>query len=175
MSAQDPGATAGAGLISRGSFAAAFVLSIVGLLRLASDLLTDVQPDWSAALAGSAYRYLVRGASDGTLLGTLNVQYFKVFAIPCGVSVAFFLHLVVAGGLRAAQARWRQRSTRVAGVGSLLAICTFIELEKAHGLLGLGFGGLLAGEASWLNHVVHVAGAALAWRLMRALRYPASS
>jgi len=172
MTRPHEGGDVDAGLISRGSFSAAFVLGLLGLLRLASDMLTDVNPSWSAALAGTPYRYLVRGATDGTLLGNLNVQYFKLLAIPCGVSVAFFINLVVAGSLEGAQARWRPRSARAAAVGSLLLVCTLIELEKEHHWLGLGFGGLLAGEEVWINHTLHLVGAVFAWLLMSRLRYP---
>jgi hypothetical protein len=87
------------------------------------------------------------------------------------VGVAFFLNLVVAGGLSAAEQRWRTLSARLFCIGSLLAVCTFIEVEKASEVFGLGLAGVLEGELSASNHALHALSAALGWWLMRALHY----
>jgi hypothetical protein len=71
--------------IGRASFAVAGVLAIIGFMRLGSDMLTDVNATWAQGLDGSWLRYLVRSATDGTWAGDLNVQYFKILAVPCGV------------------------------------------------------------------------------------------
>jgi ubiquinone/menaquinone biosynthesis C-methylase UbiE len=157
--------------ISRPSFIAAGVLAAIGTLRLGSDYLTDVSPSWGASLAGTWLRYVVRTASDGTVAGDLNVQYFKLLAIPCGISVWFFLNLLLAGSLGAADRRWRTLAVRLFGVGSLFALCTGIEIEKATHVFGLGLAGLLEGERPVVNHALHGVGAALGFWLTGRLRY----
>jgi ubiquinone/menaquinone biosynthesis C-methylase UbiE len=157
--------------ISRTSFIAAGVLSAIGMLRLGSDYLTDANPSWGASLAGSWSRYVVRTASDGTIAGDLNVQCFKLLAIPCGISVWFFLHLLLAGRLEAADRRWRTSAMRLFGVGSLFALCTGIEIEKATHVFGLGLAGLLEGERPLVNHALHAVSAALGFWLTGRLRY----
>lgn len=64
--------------------AAAF--ATLGVLRLFCDFLTDIDPTWATVLGDSPLRFLSR-ATDGSLAGNLNVQYFKVMAIPCGMAV----------------------------------------------------------------------------------------
>jgi hypothetical protein len=58
------------------------------------------------------------------------------------------------------------------GLAALLALCTFIEIEKASHLFRLPIAGLLTGERSCLNHLVHGAGCALGYPLALAMRYP---
>jgi hypothetical protein len=157
--------------ISRASFLVAGLLGLIGLARLGSDYLTDVNPTWVDALHHSWVRYVVRTASDGSFMANLNVQFFKVLAIPCGIAVAYYLNLVRAGGLRMADRSWQTPRARLLCVGSLWLLCTLIEVEKATHIFGLGLAGLLSGESAWKNHVVHFASAALGWLLMTRLRY----
>ena len=161
--------------ISRASFVVAAFLGLVGLLRLAGDYLTDRSPAWTEPLLHTWMRYVVRTASDGSSLANLDVQFFKVLAVPCGVSVAYYLHLVVAGRLSVAERAWRTPRIRALYVVALLTLCTLIEVEKASHALGLGLAGLLPGETAWENHVVHLASAALGWQLAKWMRYVSSA
>ena len=166
-----PGVAAPPDSISRPSLAVAGTLGILGLLRLATDMLTDARPHWASALDGTAYRYLVRAGTDGSLAGDLNVAWFKLLAIPCGVAVAWFLNLLLAGSLTAADRRWTSPRGRIFVLGSLAAICTLIEVEKATALLGLGLTGLLPGETPVGNHIAHAVSLVLGALLMTRLRY----
>jgi len=151
----------------------AAILAAVGLLRLASDLLTDVDPSLASWLDGSPLRYLVVRMSDGSLVGNLNVQYFKVLAIPCGLSVVFLLNAGLTGGVQAAARRWADARFRLAAIAALAVLCTFCEIEKATHLLGLPTG-LVKGERAWLNHVVQAVGGVVAYGLSGVLRYTAT-
>ena len=151
----------------------AAILASVGLLRLASDLLTDVDPSWASWLDGSPLRYLVVRVSDGSLAGNLNVQYFKFLAIPCGLSVVFLLNGGLTGGVELAARRWADARFRLAAIAALAVLCTFCEIEKATHLLGLPTG-MVKGERAWLNHVVQAVGGVVAYGLSRVLRYTAT-
>lgn len=146
------------------------VLAAIGLLRLGSDLLTDIDPTWASWLDGSPLRYLVVRVTDGSLVGNLNVQYFKVLAIPCGLSVVFLLNGGLTGGIQAAGRRWADPRFRLWVIVALAAVCACCEIEKATHLLGLPTG-LAIGERAWLNHVVHLVGGVVAYGLSRLLRY----
>jgi hypothetical protein len=148
----------------------AAILAALGLLRLGSDLLTDIDPSWASWLDGSPLRYLVVRVSDDSLAGNLNVQYFKVLAIPCGLSVVFLLNAGLTGGVQAAARRWADARFRLSAIAALAAFCTFCEIEKATHLLGLPTG-LVMGERAWLNHAVHAVGSVVAYGLSRVLRY----
>jgi len=151
----------------------AAILTSVGLLRLASDLLTDVDPSWASWLDGSPLRYLVVRVSDGSWAGNLNVQYFKFLAIPCGLSVVFLLNGGITGGVQPAARRWADARFRLAAIAALAVLCTFCEIEKATHLLGLPTG-MVKGERAWLNHVVQAFGGVVAYGLSRVLRYTAT-
>jgi len=147
----------------------AAVLAAVGLLRLGADLLTDIDPTWASFLGDSPLRFLIR-TSDGSFAGNLNVQVFKVLAIPCGLAVIFLLNAGLRGGIAAAERRWASPRFRLACILALFAVTVFCEVEKATHLLGLPTG-LVAGERAWLNHVVHAAGGILSYPLSSLLRY----
>lgn len=144
-------------------------LAAIGLLRLFSDFLTDIDPTWVTVLGDSPLRYLAR-TTDGSVAGDLNVQYFKVMAIPCGLAVIFLVNGRLTGGIAAAERRWASRRFRLTCILALAAVCAFCEIEKATHLLGLPTG-LVEGERAWLNHVVHTAGGVLAYPLSSLLRY----
>ncbi len=150
----------------------AAILAAVGLIRLGSDLLTDIDPSWASWLDGSPLRYLVVRVSDGSLAGNLGVQYFKVLAIPCGLAVVFLLNAGLTGGVQVAARRWADARFRLAAIAALAVLCTFCEIEKATHLLGLPTG-LVKGERWWLNHVVQAVGGVVAYGLSRVLRYTA--
>ena len=147
----------------------AVALAVVGLVRLASDLLTDVDPTWVSVLGKSPLRLLAR-TTDGSVAGDLNVQYFKVLAIPCGLAVLFLVNGGMTGGIPAAERRWARPRFRLTCIAALAALCTFCEIEKATHLLGLPTG-LVEGERAWLNHAIHAAGAILAYPMSLLLRY----
>ncbi len=149
------------------------ILAAIGLLRFGSDLLTDIDPSWASWLDGSPLRYLVVRVSDGSLVGNLNVQYFKVLAIPCGLSIVFLLNAGLTGGVKPAARRWADPRFRLSAIVALAAFCTFCEIEKAVHLLNLPTG-LAIGERSWLNHLAHAVGGVAAYGLARVLRYTAT-
>ncbi|MCG8460334.1 MAG: hypothetical protein MI919_28970, partial [Holophagales bacterium] len=104
-------------------------------------------------------RFLAR-TTDGSVAGNLNVQYFKVMAVPCGLAVNFLVNGGLTGGIAAAERRWASPRFRLTCIVALAVVCAFCEIEKATHLLGLPTG-LVEGERAWLNHVVHTAGAVL--------------
>lgn len=146
------------------------LLAAVGLLRLGGDLLTDIDPTWAWQLDESPLRYLIVRVTDGSLIGDLNVQYFKVLAIPCGLSVVFLLNGGLTGGLGPAARRWAEPRFRLTVIVALAVVCAACEIEKATHLLGLPTG-LAPGERAWLNHVVHSVGGVVAYPLSSLLRY----
>ena len=154
-----------------GSVFLAATLAAIGLLRLFCDFLTDIDPSWATVLGDSPLRFLAR-TTDGSFLGDLNVQYFKVLAVPCGLAVIFLLNAGLTGGLPEAERRWKSFRFRLSCIVALAALCALCELEKATHLFGLPTG-LVQGERAWLNHVVHSAGALLAIPLSAQLRYRA--
>jgi hypothetical protein len=144
-------------------------LAALGLLRLFGDFLTDIDPTWVSILGNSPMRLLAR-TTDGTLAGDLNVQYFKVMAVPCGLAVLFLINGGLTGGLAAAEQRWASPRFRLTCIVALAAVCAFCEVEKATHLLGLPTG-VVNGERAWLNHVVHTVGAVLSYPLSLLFRY----
>ncbi len=148
-------------------FAAA--LAILGVARLFSDFLTDIDPTWALCLGDSPIRFLAR-TTDGSLAGDLNVQYFKVMAIPCGMAVIFLVNGGLTGGLAVAERRWASPRFRLTCIAALAAVCAFCEIEKATHFLGLPTG-LVEGERAWLNHVVHTVGGIVSYPLSSMFRY----
>ncbi len=155
----------------RKHLAAAIALGLLGALRAASDVLSDVSPGWWEILAGTPLRYVVRAPDDGTVAGSLNVQFFKVLAIPCGVCWLYLAMRLMATDRRQAQRGWESRTTRVVGLGALLVMATLMEIEKATHVFGLTMAGLLPGEVAWVNHALHLLSAGLGFLLMRWLRF----
>ena len=147
-------------------------LAAVGLARLFSDILTDIDPTFVQFLGDSPLRFLAR-RTDGSLAGNLNVQYFKVMAIPCGLAVIFLVNSGLTGGFAAAERRWASPRFRLSCIVALAAVCAFCEIEKATHLIGLPTE-LVEGERAWLNHVVHSVGGLLAYPLSFLFRYRAA-
>jgi hypothetical protein len=147
----------------------AAALAALGLVRLASDLLTDADPTWVSLLGQSPLRLLAR-TTDGSVAGDLNVQYFKVMAIPCGLAVIFLVNGGLTGGIAEAERRWAGPRFRLGCIAALAVLCALCEIEKATHLLGLPTG-LVQGERAWLNHVVHAVGGVLAYPLSSLFRY----
>ena len=147
----------------------AVALACLGILRLFSDFLTDIDPTWVSVLGDSPLRYLAR-TTDGTMVGNLNTQYFKIMAIPCGLCVIFLVNGGFTGGLDAAERRWASTRFRLFWILALAVLCAACEIEKATHLLGLPTD-LIEGEKAWLNHVVHNVGGLLAYPLSGFLRY----
>lgn len=148
----------------------AIPLATFGILRFISDMLTDASSDWYRLLDGVFLRYLVRAPSDGTFWGDLNVQWVKLLAVPCGLSVLFILYRFLSHDLKEADYRWRQTSTRLIYIIGFLVMVTIMELEKSTHFLGLRMAGQLAGEAAWLNHIIHLFSASIGWFYMKWLK-----
>ncbi len=144
-------------------------LAAIGVLRLLSDLLTDIDPTWATVLGDSPLRFLAR-TTDGSFAGNLNVQYFKVMAIPCGLAVVFLINGGLTGGITAAERRWANPRFRLTCIVALAVVCAFCEIEKATHLLGLPTG-LVEGEQVWLNHLAHTVGGILSYPLSSWFRY----
>ena len=106
------------------------------------------------------------------MAGNLNVQYFKIMAIPCGMAVIFLLNGGLTGGIAAAERRWANPRFRWTCIAALAVVCALCEIEKATHLLGLPTD-LIEGEKAWLNHVVHNVGGLLAYPLSTLFRYRA--
>jgi len=141
----------------------AAALATLGVLRLFSDILTDIDPTLASYLGDSPLRFLAR-RTDGSLLGNLNTQYFKVLAIPCGLAGIFLVSGGLTGGIAEAEKRWARPRFRLSCILGLAVVCAFCEIEKATHLLGLPTE-LVEGEQAWLNHVVHNVGGILAYPL----------
>jgi hypothetical protein len=142
-------------------------LATFGILRFISDMLTDASFNWYQMLEGTFLRYLVRAPSDGTFWGDLSVQWVKLLAVPCGISVLFLLYRFLSHDLKEADYRWRQTSTRLIYVLGFLVMVTIMEIEKSTHLLGLRMAGQLVGETAWLNHILHLASALIGWLYMK--------
>ena len=142
-------------------------LASFGVLRFISDMLTDVSFNWYQILEGTFLRYLVRAPSDGTFWGDLSVQWVKLLAVPCGISVLFILYRVFSHNLKEADYRWRRTSTQILYIGGLLVMVTIMEIEKSTHFFGLRMAGQLVGEQAWLNHVIHLVSAFIGWHYMK--------
>jgi hypothetical protein len=148
--------------------AASFVL--IGVLRYATDTLHEFNRDYWHALVGTPFRYLVRAPSDGTLVGDLNAQCFKMLAMPAGLSLVWLRVRFGSGTLADRAARFRDLAVRGTWAASFLVGFTLIELEKTYHFLGMN-AVLVAGERAWLNHVIHLVSAVLAWFLTDQLAF----
>jgi hypothetical protein len=154
----------------RCSVALALVLVVIGALRFVTDTLHELDPNYWQALAGTPLRYLVRAPTDGTVLGDLNAQFFKLLAIPTGLALVYLFHRFGSGTLEDKARSFRDPAVRWVWILSFLAGFTLIELEKQHHFLGMGTL-LVAGESPGLNHLTHLASVALAWLLTQMLAF----
>jgi hypothetical protein len=152
------------------SLIVALFLATFGVVRYTSDILTDAIPGWYAILEGTWFRYFARVPSDETFWGNLSIQYFKILAVPCGISGLFILYRFLSHDLREADHRWRMPEIQALYVLGCLLAFTIMEVEKATHILGLRMAGLLLGERAWLNHVIHLVSAFIGWRYMRWLK-----
>lgn len=159
----------------RASFVLALFLTAVGFGRFITDVLTDMNPTRWADLAGTPWRYLARAPSDGTLIGDLNVQWFKLLAIPALVSGLYVAKRVFSADPRDAERRWRSPWYQGSYLALFFAMCAVMEVEKATHMLHLRMAGLLDGERSWINHVAHSISLLLGWFLMRWMSFPAAA
>lgn len=103
------------------------LLAAIGLVRLGGDLLTDIDPTWAWQADDTPLRYLIVRVTDGSVIGDLNVQYFKLLAIPCGLSVVFLLNAGLTGGIGPAARRWADSRFRLAAIVALAAVCALCE------------------------------------------------
>lgn len=146
------------------SIAIAGALVLVGLLRFATDTLHEMDPDYWTALQGTPLRYFVRAPSDGSLLGDLNAQWFKLLSIPCGISFVYFIHLFGGGTAQTRDAEFRDWAVRGTWVFVFLLGFTALEVEKHASIFGTRTI-MVEGENFWINHMVHLLSAWLAWNL----------
>jgi hypothetical protein len=155
------------------SVGVAALLLTIGALRFATDTLYEFNPEYWRALAGTPLhwlRYLVRAPSDGTWLGDLNAQFFKLLSIPAGLALVWLAHRFGSGTLEHKAQSFRDPVIRAVWIGSFLAGFTLIELDKQLHLFGMG-SVMVAGESARLNHLAHLISAAVAWPLTGALRF----
>lgn len=155
------------------SVAIAALLLMIGVLRFLTDTLYEFNPEYWRALAGTPLRwlrYVVRAPSDGTWLGDLNAQFFKLLSIPAGLALVWLAHRFGSGTLEHKAHSFRDPVIRAVWIGSFLAGFTLIELDKQLNLFGMG-SVMVAGESAWLNHLTHLVSAGVAWSLTGALRF----
>lgn len=157
-------------LAGRLSVAVAVALTLIGALRFATDTLHELDPNYWQALSGTPLRYLVRAPSDGSTLGYLNAQFFKLLSIPTGLALVWLGYRFGSGTLEHKTESFRDPAIRSIWITSFFAGFTLIELEKQFHFLGMGTV-LVAGERPWLNHLTHVVSAAIAWVLTGALAF----
>jgi hypothetical protein len=147
---------------ARLSVTVAILLVIIGAFRFATDTLHEFNPNYWRALEGTPFRYLVRAPSDGTMPGDLNAQFFKILSVPAGLSLVWLCFRFGSGTLEQKAENFRDLTGRGIWIFSYLAGFTLIELEKSYHFLHMS-AMLVTGERGWVNHVVHVASAVLAW------------
>lgn len=155
------------------SVAFAVVLVLVGVFRYHSDVQLDLHrddPAYLEALKTHPLRYLMRGPSDGTLLGDLNTQWFKVLSIPCAMALMYLWFRRRYGTLREGGHRFGQRWVRALWISTFFVAFTLMEIEKEFGILG-NMARMQAGERFWLNHLAHVLSAGLAWLMAARLSF----
>lgn len=152
----------------RASLIIATALVLIGVLRLVTDTLHELDPDYWMPLAGSWLRYVVRAPSDGTVLGYLNAQWFKVLALPSGISLIYLRDGFAPGEPASNEAAFHDWTVRGVWIAVFLLGFTAIEIDKQFSLFGMG-AHLVAGEDALVNHIAHIIGALLAWTLAGAL------
>lgn len=155
------------------SVAFALLLVLVGTWRYHSDVQLDLHRDDPAYvewLQTHPLRYLMRGPSDGTLLGDMNTQWFKVLSIPCAMSLVYLWFRRRYGTPQEGGRRFGQTWVRALWISTFFVAFTLMEIEKEFGLLG-NMARMQAGERFWLNHLAHVLSASLAWLLASRLSF----
>ncbi|MCA9695680.1 MAG: hypothetical protein KC636_39245 [Myxococcales bacterium] len=152
----------------RASLAVAAALVLIGAARGVTDTLHEYDPDYWQIVAHSWLRYVIRAPSDGTLLGWLNAQWFKVLSVPAGLSLIYLRSRFGAGTDEEREAEFRDWAVSGVWIAVFLVGFTVIELQKQLAFLDLNTR-LVAGEEPWLNHLAHGLSAALAWLLSRVL------
>jgi len=152
----------------RASLTLALILVFVGAARALSDTLHESDPDYWRAVEGSWVRYVIRAPSDGTMLGWLNAQWFKVLSVPSGISLIYLRTRLGSGTDQERESEFRDWAVSGVWIAVFWAGFTVIELQKQFAFLELSTS-LVEGEDSWLNHLAHAFSAMLAWRLSRML------
>lgn len=152
----------------RASLILALVLVFIGAARSLTDTLHELDPDYWRVLEGSWLRYVVRAPSDGTVLGWLNAQWFKVLSIPSGLSLIYLRNRFGSGTDEQRESEFHDWAVSGVWIAVFLVGFTVIELQKQLAFLHFNTH-LVDGEDPWLNHLAHGLGAMLAWRLGRML------
>ncbi len=149
-------------------------LLLVGSLRFATDTLHELDPDYWRVLEGTVLRYFVRAPSDGTWAGDLNAQWFKLLAVPCGMSLIYLRTRFGPGTVEDRTAEFRDIAVRGVWVFVWLAGFTFLELQKQYQFAGHRTH-LVRGEVTGLNHLAHGVSAIVAWFMCGWLSFGDSS
>jgi hypothetical protein len=153
------------------SVSVAVLLVLVGVARWASDIAADAHrddPDYWRRLAASPLwflRYVLRTPSDGTFLGDLNIQWFKLLSIPCATSLVYLWFRRRYGSLRAGARRFADPRIRLLWVATFFVAFLLIELDKEFRIFGTT-APELRGETFWKNQLAHVVSAVAAWFLL---------
>lgn len=155
-------------LSHRASLVVAVTLVLIGVARSLTDTLHELDHDYWRSLESSWLRYLVRAPSDGTTLGWLNAQWFKLLSVPAGISLIYLRSRFGAGTDEEREAEFRDWAVSGVWIVMFWAGFTVIEVQKQFSPWSFSTR-LVAGEDPWLNHLVHLLSAGLAWRLTRAL------
>jgi hypothetical protein len=151
------------------SVVGALLLVAIGTWRFASDLQGDLhrhdlQSEYWRELAKSPWRYVMRSPSDGSFLGDLNTQWFKILSIPCAISLVYLWFRRRYGSLKEGARRFSYAPIRAVWIGTFFVAFTIMEFEKEFGWFG-NMAPMLPGESFWKNHLAHVISAGLAWLL----------
>ena len=146
------------------SLAVALALVTIGALRFATDTMHELDPSWWQRFEGTPLRYLVRAPSDASILGTLNAQWFKLLSIPAGISLIYLRNRFGSGTVEAKTEEFRDWAVRGVWIAMWFLGFTALELEKQLQFVGSGTR-MVQGEIGWLNHLIHLVSAGLAWRL----------
>jgi hypothetical protein len=160
--------TKGRRLNPRASLLIASSLVLIGAVRFITDVLHERDPDYWMSLAGSWLRYVVRAPTDGTLLGAINAQWFKLLAIPSGISLIYLRDRFAPGTPASNEAAFHDWAVRGVWIAVFWLGFTVIEIEKQLSPFSMGVH-LVEGEDPLINHIAHIIGAVLAWKLAGAL------
>lgn len=146
----------------------AITLVAIGFMRFVTDTLHEHDARYWEALADSPLRYLVRAPSDGTWLGYANAQWFKVLAVPAGLSLIYLRSFFAVGDPAENEREFRDWAVRGVWIAMFFTGFTLIELQKQFAFLPFSTC-LVAGERPMVNHIAHLVGVALAWWLSEVL------
>jgi hypothetical protein len=148
----------------RASLVLALVLVLIGVTRSITDTLHELDPDYWRAVEGTHLRYAIRAPTDGTFLGDLNAQWFKLLSIPSGISLIYLRSRFSSGTDVERESEFHDWAVYATWLFVFFVGFTVIELQKHLAFLPFNTR-LVEGEDPFLNHLAHVLSALLAWQL----------